>query len=170
MNLPAHVICPFGKPDQVTIWFVLDDEEFYIGTANVCCQWVRNVQKTPQIKLFIGGETFEDTARFLTAMTAIRRKYWMFRPLIALGRVLTAMGLMHDNAGSFEVTLARSKSHSVLSLNLALGHDRVFLTLLRGGGRGQQILAFGQAPNGESNDVNHTEPELFLEAVNDMQV
>jgi hypothetical protein len=46
----------------------------------------------------------------------------------------------------------------------------VFLTLLRGGGRGRRILAFGQAPNGESNDVNHTEPELFLEAVNDMQV
>jgi hypothetical protein len=39
-------------------------------------------------------------------MAAIRRKYWMFRPLIALGRVLTAMGLMRDRAGAFEVTLA----------------------------------------------------------------
>ena len=49
-------------------------------------QWVRNVQKTPQVKLSIGGEKFEGTARFLTdrseherAMTAIRRKYWLFR-------------------------------------------------------------------------------------------
>jgi hypothetical protein len=75
-------------------------------------QWVRNVQKTPKIRLSIGGETFEGNARFLTdraqhewAMAAIRRKYWTFRPLIAVGRVLTAMGLMHDNTESFEVSL-----------------------------------------------------------------
>jgi deazaflavin-dependent oxidoreductase (nitroreductase family) len=73
-----------GKPYEVTIWFVLDDEKFYIGTANVNRQWVRNVQKTPQIRLSIGGETFEGRARFLAdrseherAMAAIRRKYWM---------------------------------------------------------------------------------------------
>ena len=102
-----------GKPHEVTIWFVLDGDRLFIGTANVKRQWVRNVQKTPQVKLSIGGDTFEGTARFLTdrseherAMTAIRRKYWMFRPLIELGRVLSAMGLMRDNTGSFEVTLA----------------------------------------------------------------
>ena len=44
-----------GKPYEVTIWFVLDGERFYIGTANVNRQWVRNVQKTPQIRLFIDG-------------------------------------------------------------------------------------------------------------------
>jgi len=103
-----------GKPHEVTIWFVLDGDKLYIGTANVKRQWVRNVQKTPQIKLSIGGEKFEGTARFLTdraeherAMGAIRRKYWMFRPILALGRTLSAKGLMRDNTGSFEVTLAR---------------------------------------------------------------
>ena len=102
-----------GKPHDVTIWFVLDDDKLYIGTANVNRQWVRNVQKTPQIKLSMGGETFSGTARFLTdraeherAMSAIRRKYWMFRPIIAVGRFLSAIGVMRDNAGSFEVTLA----------------------------------------------------------------
>jgi len=102
-----------GKPYNVTIWFVLDEEKFYIGTANVNRQWVRNVQKTPQIRLSIGGETFEGTARFLAdraeherAMAAIRRKYWMYRPLIAVGRVLTAVGLMRDTTGSFEGTLS----------------------------------------------------------------
>ena len=30
-----------GKSYEVTIWFVLDDEKFYIGTANVNRQWVR---------------------------------------------------------------------------------------------------------------------------------
>ena len=102
-----------GKPYDVTIWFVVDGDKVYIGTANVNRQWVRNVQKTPQVKLSIGGETFDGTARFLTdraeharAMAAIRRKYWMYRPLIALGRVLSAIGVMRDNTGSFEVKLA----------------------------------------------------------------
>jgi deazaflavin-dependent oxidoreductase (nitroreductase family) len=102
-----------GKPHEVTIWFVVDGDKVYIGTANVNRQWVRNVQKTPQVSLSIGGETFGGAARFLTdraeherAMAAIRRKYWMFRPLMALGRVLIAIGVMYDDTGSFEVTLA----------------------------------------------------------------
>jgi deazaflavin-dependent oxidoreductase (nitroreductase family) len=103
-----------GKPHEVTIWFVVDGDKVYLGTANVNRQGVRNVQKTPQIRLSIGGETFEGTARFLTdraeherAMAAIRRKYWMYRPLIALGRVLTSIGVMRDKTAAFEVALAR---------------------------------------------------------------
>jgi deazaflavin-dependent oxidoreductase (nitroreductase family) len=101
-----------GKPHEVTIWFVLDDDKLYLGSANINRQWVRNVRKTPKIKLAIGGETFAGNARFLAdgaeherAMAAIRRKYWMFRPIIELGRIASAMGLMRDNTGSFEVTL-----------------------------------------------------------------
>ncbi len=102
-----------GKPHEVTIWFVLDGDKVYIGTANVNRQWVQNVQKTPKVNLSIGGETFMGTSRFLTdraehehAMAAIRRKYWMFRPIIELGRILGGIGFMRDNTGSFEVTLA----------------------------------------------------------------
>jgi hypothetical protein len=76
-------------------------------------QWVRNVQKTPRIRLAVGGERFEGEAHFLAehaeherAMASIRRKYWMYRPLIALGQVLTAIGVMRDKSGAFEVTLA----------------------------------------------------------------
>ena len=57
-------------------------------------QWVRNVQKTSKVRPSIGDQTFDGNARFLAdraeherAMAAIRRKYWMFRPIIALGRV-----------------------------------------------------------------------------------
>jgi hypothetical protein len=74
---------------------------------------VQNVQKAPQVKLSIAGENIDDTARFLTdraeherAMAAILRKYWMFRPIIELGRFLAAIGLMRDKTGSFEVLLA----------------------------------------------------------------
>src|SRR5437899_11870764 len=101
-----------GTPYEVTIWFVLDDDKLYMGTANVNRQWVRNVQKTPQVKLNIGGERFEGTARFLTdrndherAMAAIRRKYWIFRPILELARIVSRIGIMRDNTGSFEVTL-----------------------------------------------------------------
>ena len=102
-----------GKPHEVTIWFVLDGDRLYIGTANINRQWVQNVQKTSQVKLSIAGENVEGTARFLTdraeherAMAAIRRKYWMFRPIIELGRFLAAIGLMRDKTGSFEVLMA----------------------------------------------------------------
>ena len=102
-----------GKPHEVTIWFALDRNKLYIGTANVSRQWVRNVQKTQEVKLRIGEEQFEGSARFLTdrneheqAMAAIRRKYWLFRPIIEFGRLLSGIGLMRDNTGSFEVTLA----------------------------------------------------------------
>jgi len=101
-----------GKAYEVTIWFVLDADKLYIGTANVNRQWVRNVQKTPQVKLSIGRENFKGTARFLSdrseherAMAAIRRKYWLFRPIIEFGRMLSAIRLMRDNTGSFEVTV-----------------------------------------------------------------
>ncbi len=103
-----------GKPHEVTIWFVLEGNKLYIGTANVNRQWVRNVQKTQRVKLRIGEEQFEGAARFLTdlseheqAMAAIRRKYWIFRPIIEFGRLLSRMGLMRDNTGSFEVILTK---------------------------------------------------------------
>jgi deazaflavin-dependent oxidoreductase (nitroreductase family) len=108
----AHYGRKTGRLHEVTIWFVLEGDRLYIATANLNRQWVRNVQKTPQIKLSIGGENFNGTARFLTdaeherALAAIRHKYWMFRPFIALGNVLIVLGLMRDNTGSFEVTLA----------------------------------------------------------------
>ena len=101
-----------GKPHEVTIWFVVNDDKVYIGTANVNRQWVRNVQKTPRITLAVVNERFEGEAHFLAdraeherAMGAIRRKYWMYRPLIALGQILAAIGVMRDKSGAFEVTL-----------------------------------------------------------------
>jgi deazaflavin-dependent oxidoreductase (nitroreductase family) len=101
-----------GKPHNVTIWFAVDGDRVYIGTANVNRQWVWNVQKTPRVKLTVGDQVFEGEARSLTdraeherAMAAIRRKYWMFWPILALGRLLSTLGLMRDNTGSFEVNL-----------------------------------------------------------------
>ena len=46
----------------------------------------------------------------------------------------------------------------------------MFLTPSNGRFGGQQILSLSQASNREPNDVNHTEPEFFLQAVDEMKV
>ena len=108
----THYGSKSGKPYNVTIWFVVDGDKAYLGTANVNRQWVRNVQKTPRVKLSVGGETFEGEARYLIdpaernrAMKMIRRKYWMFLPILGLGVLLMAIGIIRDNTGAFEVAL-----------------------------------------------------------------
>jgi deazaflavin-dependent oxidoreductase (nitroreductase family) len=101
-----------GKPYEVKIWFVVDRDKVFIGTENVLRQWVRNVQKNPRIKLSVGSEKFEAEARFLDdpaerdrALAAMGRKYWMYSPIFALGKLLTAIGLMRNRTGAFKVTL-----------------------------------------------------------------
>jgi len=101
-----------GKPYEVKIWFVVDGYKVFIGTANVQRQWVQNVRKNPRIKLSVGGEKFEAEARFLgdlaerdRALAAVGRKYWMYSPVFALGKMLIVVGLMRNTTGAFEVTL-----------------------------------------------------------------
>ena len=101
-----------GKPHEVKIWFVVDGDKVFIGTADVRHQWVKNVQKNPRIKLSVGGEKFEAEARFLDdaaerdrALAAAGRKYWMYSPVFALGKMLIAIGLIRNRTGAFEVTL-----------------------------------------------------------------
>jgi len=104
-----------GKPYQVTIWFAVDGEKIYLSTANVERQWVQNVRKTSDVRLSIGGETFDGQARFLTdpaernhAMAMVRRKYWMYAPLIAVWQLLRRARLVRDTTGAFEVTLVKA--------------------------------------------------------------
>ena len=100
-----------GRSYEVTIWFAVEGAKIYLPTASVTRQWVRNVRKTPDVKFSIGGEEFAGTARFLTAarerqrvQAMVARKYWMFLPVMAIGRLLIATGLMPDQTGFFEVT------------------------------------------------------------------
>lgn len=99
-----------GKPYNVTIWFIVNGDRVYLATANKNRQWVRNVQKTPQVKLSIAGETFDAKARFITdraeherVLEMVHRKYWMFLPVMLTGRILMNLRLIPDNTGSFEV-------------------------------------------------------------------
>lgn len=101
-----------GQPHQVTIWFMVDGESIFLATANVDRHWVKNVKQTPHVKMQVGAETFEGAARFIESaeehrqvMARMREKYWMVRPLFALGKVLTGLGWVTDHSGSFEVTI-----------------------------------------------------------------
>jgi len=102
----THYGGKIGRPYEVTIWFVVDGERIYVGTANVNRHWVRSVQQTPKVGLSIGGEKFEGQARFLTdgehehAQAKIRKKYWMFWQILALGQLLIGTGAIQDKTGS----------------------------------------------------------------------
>ena len=100
-----------GKAYNVTIWFIVDGDRLFIATANKNRQWVRNVQKTPRVKLSIAGETCDANARFITdraehehVLALVRQKYWMFSPVMITGRILMSLRLIPDNTGSFEVS------------------------------------------------------------------
>ena len=99
-----------GKPYEVTIWFVTGGDGIYLTTGNVNRQWVKNVRQTPRVKLVIGGETFEGEARFITdkrernrVTSMALRKYWMYLPMLAVWRLLAAVGMVDFAGGAFEV-------------------------------------------------------------------
>jgi deazaflavin-dependent oxidoreductase (nitroreductase family) len=104
-----------GKPYEVTIWFVATSDKVFLGTGNVNRQWVLNVKQTPRVKLSIGGEIFDGEARFISearerdrVLSIVARKYWMYLPMIALWRLLAALGVVQFATGAFEVTLSQS--------------------------------------------------------------
>lgn len=103
-----------GNPYEVTIWFVVENSRVYVGTANIDRQWVRNVQINPRVGLSIGSERFEGEARFITdhdrhsrIQTIMLRKYWMYSPVLILGRILMTIGFLQDHSGTFEVIINR---------------------------------------------------------------
>jgi len=113
--LLTHVGRKSGKTFQVTIWFIAAGDRIFLPTANVNRQWVRNLRQTPLARLEIGGEKFSGTARFIAdpderarVLAMVRGKYWMYLPVIALGQMLAAIGLVKDNSGAFEVTLGEA--------------------------------------------------------------
>lgn len=108
----THIGRKSAKTHRVRIWFAIDGDKVIVGTANVDRHWVRNVQKTPQVRLAIGQDIFDGDARYLTdarelkqAMQLIRRKYWPFYPIIKLGDLLIRAGVLRMQNGAFEVKL-----------------------------------------------------------------
>jgi deazaflavin-dependent oxidoreductase (nitroreductase family) len=107
----THVGRKSGKPYDVTIWFVVAGDKIILPTANVARNWVKNLRKTPIARIDFGGEKFEGRARFIDdpgertrLMALLRRKYWMFVPIMAFGQLLALFGAMSE-PGAFELTI-----------------------------------------------------------------
>jgi deazaflavin-dependent oxidoreductase (nitroreductase family) len=53
-----------GRPHEIEIWFALDGKTLYmLSGGRDRSDWVKNLQRTPQITVHIGDERFEGYAR-----------------------------------------------------------------------------------------------------------
>ena len=102
-----------GRPYEVTIWYLVDDDRLYLISANAARNWVRNVKVRPAISLRVGDEVFNGNVRAITDAQEretvnglVERKYWFVIPVLRLGRFLASMGIIRDNSAAFEVILA----------------------------------------------------------------
>jgi hypothetical protein len=73
-----------GKPHTVTIWFVVDGETIFLGTLDADRDWVRNLQKGPDVVLEVNGlrlrgqaTTISDAALEGRVRDLLAQKYWM---------------------------------------------------------------------------------------------
>jgi len=54
-----------GKPRRVTVWFACDGGKLYLAGGRKVPHWCRNLQKTPDVEVEIGGVRFKGKARIL---------------------------------------------------------------------------------------------------------
>ena len=99
-----------GKPYDVVIWFVVEGQRMFLGTANKSRNWVRNIMVKPNVIIKAGGETFNGTVSEVTekagrdhVMGLVQAKYWYAVPFMMVGRLLQNLGVVKDNTGAFEV-------------------------------------------------------------------
>jgi deazaflavin-dependent oxidoreductase (nitroreductase family) len=102
-----------GRPYDVTIWYLVNDDRLYLVSANAARSWVRNVKARPAISLRVGDEVFNGNVRVITdkqerdkVSRLVERKYWYVAPMLRLGQFLMSMGIIRDNTAAFEVILA----------------------------------------------------------------
>jgi deazaflavin-dependent oxidoreductase (nitroreductase family) len=101
-----------AKPYEVTIWFVAEGDHVYLATMNATRQWVRNVAKTPRVKLKVGEvelegevERLADDEERVRAYQLFRDKYWVMwvMDVVAglLGRSPRTTGRVDAGRGAF---------------------------------------------------------------------
>jgi F420H(2)-dependent quinone reductase len=73
-----------GKPHTVTIWFVVDGRTIFLGTLDADRDWVRNLEKSPEVMLDVDGlrlrghaTPIADVALEGRVRDLLAQKYWM---------------------------------------------------------------------------------------------
>ena len=99
-----------GTPYDVIIWFVVEGDRMFLGTANKSRNWVKNVMAKPNVVIKAGGENFIATVREISdqaerdrVLNLVQTKYWYAAPIMMIGRMLQNFGLLRVNTGTFEV-------------------------------------------------------------------
>lgn len=99
-----------GKPYDVVIWFVVEGDRMFLGTANKSRNWVRNVMAKPNVVIKAGNENFIANVREITepslrdhVMGLVQSKYGYAAPIMIVGRMLQNFGIITANTGAFEV-------------------------------------------------------------------
>jgi deazaflavin-dependent oxidoreductase (nitroreductase family) len=99
-----------GKPYDVVIWFVVEGNRMFLGTANKSRNWVRNIMVKPNVVIKAGTETFNGSISEVTdnagrdhVMGLVQSKYRYAMPFMLVGRLLQNLGIVKDNTGAFEV-------------------------------------------------------------------
>ena len=82
-----------GRPHRIEIWFALDADTLYLlSGGRERSDWVKNVRKTPEVTVELGGQVFAGRARIVTDLDEDER----------------ARTLVHDKyAGSYGGDLSR---------------------------------------------------------------
>lgn len=56
-----------GRPHEIEIWFALHENMLYmLSGGREKSDWVKNLQKNPQVRVRFGGETLQGHARIVT--------------------------------------------------------------------------------------------------------
>src|SRR5258707_3543380 len=99
-----------GRPYEVTIWYLVDDDRLYVVSANADRNWVRNVKARPAISLRVGDQVFNGDVREIADAQErekvdglTMRKYWYLAPMLRLARFLMSAGIVRNNTAAFEV-------------------------------------------------------------------
>jgi nitroimidazol reductase NimA-like FMN-containing flavoprotein (pyridoxamine 5'-phosphate oxidase superfamily) len=73
-----------GRPHTVPIWFLVEGTTVYLGTLNTERDWVRNLEKSPEVTLDVDGlrihghaATVHDAALENHVHELLAHKYWM---------------------------------------------------------------------------------------------
>jgi deazaflavin-dependent oxidoreductase (nitroreductase family) len=76
MNVPTKEESPYlylttigrvtGEPREIEIWFIESQGRFYVLAEHFHeAQWVKNLKRNPRVRVRVGGQEFEATARAL---------------------------------------------------------------------------------------------------------
>jgi deazaflavin-dependent oxidoreductase (nitroreductase family) len=97
-----------GRPHRIEIWFALDGDTLYLlSGGRERSDWVKNLRRTPEVTLELGGEGFTGQARIVDDSGEDER----------------ARALVHDKyAGSYGGGLTRWR-RSALPVAVDIGND-----------------------------------------------